>query len=256
MTPGEDREAVNSELRTAFLRGMKGEPGPGHGGDSPSPNAVAASAAPPGAIVGDSDARAAFLKGFSRRALPENALVIVSTTARSAWYRTQRCAECDHTFRIGDPVMVCPSCDRVYHQHPLHGLECFAVIHEEDGKCCCGWSIPGPVPPPVPVSTQANTVAFLEGLSRSWRVYRGLLTTTVTGETRLEGRLCAVCGDSVRLGEIVVRCPCGHGPAGSCGTIIHHDLGRQLHCWNDWNQGRGRAWCPTSGRPYVNPTSP
>ena len=239
-----------AELRETFLDAMRGKRAPVDA--TPPPAAGPQSATSPRPNDDDDPERARFLKGFARRQLPENALAIVTTNRLSPWYRTKRCAECHHTFRIDDPVMLCPECGRVYHQHPLHGLECFAIVHEHDGACQCGWEIPQRPPPAVVQAAEGDASRFLGGLARSWHTYDDVETLTVSGDNAyLQGQLCAVCGDSVRLNEMVIHCPCGHGPEGHCASIIHHDLGRRLHCWNEWNEGHGRAWCPTTGQPYT-----
>ena len=193
--------------------------------------------------------RRLFLGGMQRLALPDLPLFPVPTTPRSPWYR-RRCAECRHTFRVGDPAATCPRCGRVYHWNPVQGLDCLGVVFDnEEGCCTCReMNIPQPPPETAELVAPAQMTAFLNGISREWKVFGDWQPEIVGPE--LEGRLCAVCGHTVRQREMVVRCPCGNGPGGSCPAVIHLDFARQLHCWNDWNGGKGKTSCPLTGHEY------
>lgn len=190
--------------------------------------------------------RRLFTSGMQRVALPDTPLFPVPTTPRSPWYR-HRCAECRHTFRVGDPAATCPRCGRVYHWNPVQGLDCLGVVFDnEEGACICR-AVPIPQPPPEQAELvgAAKMSAFLGGISREWKVFGDWQTEIVTED--FEGRLCAVCGHTVRQREMIVRCPCGNGPGGVCPAVIHLDFGRQLHCWNDWHGGSGKTHCPLTG---------
>ena len=198
--------------------------------------------------------RRRFTSGMQRVALPDTPLFPVSTTPRSPWYR-HRCAECKHTFRVGDPAATCPRCGRVYHWNPLQGLDCLSVVFDnENGRCTCG-EVVIPEPPKLEARLvePAKMGEFLGGISREWKVLGEWQTEIATEE--LEGRLCAVCGHTVRQREMVVRCPCGNGPGGVCPALIHLDFARQLHCWNDWHGGRGKTYCPLTGHEYHRPAA-
>lgn len=193
--------------------------------------------------------RKLFTGGLQRIALAQIPLLPVPTTARSPWYR-RRCAECRHTFRVDDPAATCPRCSRVYHWNPIHGLDCLGVVFDnEEGRCICR-EVKVPDLPLLPADRVApeQMAAFVSGLAHEWSAYSGQIPVSVTPE--LEGRLCAVCGHTVRLREMVVRCPCGNGPDGVCPALIHLDFARRLHCWNDWNGGRGRSYCPLTGHGF------
>lgn len=192
------------------------------------------------------ESRRLFTGGLQRIALPDIPLLPVPTTTRSPWYR-RRCAECRHTFRVGDPAATCPRCSRVFHWNPLEGLDCLGVVFDnEDGRCICrAERIPALPPIPAGLASPEQMASFILGVAREWSAYGGLKPTVVTPD--LEGRLCAVCGHTVRLRELVVHCPCGHGPGNACPGVIHLDFARQLHCWNDWHGGRGKSYCPLTG---------
>jgi hypothetical protein len=224
-------------FRTAFARSME-----------PGRDAIPQAAARPAA---DGDAisemsRRLFTGGLQRIALPDIPLLPVPTSARSPWYR-RRCAECRHTFRVGDPAATCPRCGRVYHWNPIQGLDCLGVVFDnEAGRCICrGERILEPPPIPADLVAAEPMGAFVGGLAREYSAYGGQRPVVVTPE--LEGLLCAVCGHTVRLRELVVHCPCGNGPGGLCPAVIHLDFARQLHCWNDWHGGRGKSYCPLTG---------
>jgi len=195
------------------------------------------------------ESRRLFRGGLQRIALPDIPLLPVPTTARSPWYR-RRCAECRHTFRVGDPAATCPRCGRIYHWNPIQGLDCLGVVFDnEEGRCICrDEQIPRLPSIPADLVAPEQMAVFIRGLAREWSAYGGQTPVVVTPE--LEGRLCAVCGHTVRLREMVVCCPCGNGPGNVCPAVIHLDFARQLHCWNDWNGGRGKNYCPLTGHEF------
>ncbi len=190
--------------------------------------------------------RQLFRGGLQRMALPDIPLLPVPTTPRSPWYR-RRCAECRHTFRVGDPAATCPRCGRIYHWNPVQGLDCLGVVFDhEEGQCICRKErILEPPPMPDMLVRPEQMSAFVGGLAQEWSAYGDRDPVVVTPE--LEGLLCAVCGHTVRLRELVVRCPCGNGPENVCPAVVHLDFARQLHCWNDWHGGRGKSYCPLTG---------
>ncbi len=194
--------------------------------------------------------RQLFTGGLRRMAaLPDIPLLPVPTTPRSPWYR-RRCTECRHTFRVGDPAATCPACGRVYHWNPIQGLDCLGVVFDhEEGRCTCrGEPILEPPPMLNRRTRPEQMAAFVGGLALEWSAYGSREPVIVT--PKLEGRLCSVCGHTVRLRETVVRCPCGNGPGKVCPAVIHLDFARQLHCWNDWNGGRGKSYCPLTGHGF------
>ncbi|MCP4663786.1 MAG: hypothetical protein GY856_51030 [bacterium] len=127
------------------------------------------------------------------------------------------------------------------------------MVHDHDRNCQCGEPIPESPPIPSDLSRPEHVASFVGGLSQEWSAYGGRLPEAVTPSSELEGRLCAVCGHTARLGEMVVRCPCGNGPGGVCPGVIHLDLARQLHCWNDWHGGRGKSYCALTGHEVRGP---
>jgi len=199
------------------------------------------------------ESRRRFMGGLQRVALPDIPLLPVPTSPRSPWYR-RRCAECRHTFRIGDPAATCPRCGRIYHWNPVEGLDCLDVVFDnEEGRCICrGEGIPALPRISAGLVAPEQVAGFVRGLKDAWSAFGGQEPVVVTAE--LEGRLCAVCGHTVRLRESIVRCRCGNGPDGVCPAVIHLDFARRLYCWNDWNGGRGKSFCPLSG--HKLPTAP
>lgn len=207
---------------------------------------LAKTASPCEELAVSDEARRLFLAGMQRVALAEQPLQPIQTSPRSPWYR-KRCAECRHTFRVGDPVATCPRCGRFYHWHPLQNLDCLGVVSDnEDGQCICR-SQAVPELPKIEMRPfdPLQMSAFLGGIAEEWNVF-GDWRPTIAGP-EVEGRLCVVCGHTLRQGEMIVPCPCGNGPGGSCPAWIHLDFARQLHCWNDWNGGRGKNYCPLTG---------
>ncbi len=214
----------------------------------PEPAVAVKSASPSAGVSGVTDEKRQLFTGGLRRmaALPDIPLLPVPTTPRSPWYR-RRCAECRHTFRVDDPAATCPRCGRVYHWNPIQGLDCLGVVFDhEEGRCICrGEPIPELPPMPDRRTRPEQMAAFVGGLALEWSAYGDREPVIVT--PGLEGRLCAVCGHTVRLRETVVRCPCGNGPGKVCPAVIHLDFALRLHCWNDWHGGRGKSYCPLTG---------
>ena len=222
--------------REMFLHGMKAKP--------PEPAVAVAPLADIDEIP--EERRQLFERSLLRMAYTDVPFLPVRTSPRSRWYR-RRCAECRHTFRVGDLAAVCPRCQLVYHWNPIHGLDCLGVVHDNDHTCRCGEPVPEPELIPDTLARPEHMASFMDGLSREWSAFGDQKPQVVTSQSGLEGRLCAVCGHTVRLREMVVRCPCGNGPDGECPGVIHLDLARQLHCWNDWHGGRGKSYCPLTG---------
>lgn len=164
------------------------------------------------------------------------------TTLRAPWYK-KRCVECGHTFREGDPVVACPepTCNAVYHQHPLHNLECFGVTFDHDKRCRCEREFVSapPVLAGVARDLTPSMRAFIQGIKKVLKEDPNV--STIVADERHEGQLCAVCGHTIRLKEVVVKCPC------PCGCLIHFDVARQMRCWLEWKGGRGRDRCPLTG---------
>lgn len=226
--------AFNSERARIRMRGQGG---------------VQTRSAPPRERAGDDPETLAFVYGILQADRPIDFSVMV-TNPRALWYKDQ-CAECGHTFRVGDPVVVCPNtkCDAVYHQDPVHGLDCFSVVAELDGKCRrCGTGLVRASPPEQKSANDTHRAAFVNGLKEAFGDKEGL-STLVVGED-LEGRRCAVCGHTVRRSEVVVHCPCGNGPGGQCPAVIHLDVARRLRCWPEWQSGRGQGHCPLTGAAF------
>jgi hypothetical protein len=188
--------------------------------------------------------RQQFVAGLLRRFLPVGELVRMRTTVYEPWYK-QLCQACHHTFRVDDPVLPCPGCRTVYHANPLHDLDCFGVVARRR-RCClrCGHPFPSFTEEGRPRGRGEARTSFVGGLTSTFGV-PGMPVRVA--DARTCGQLCAVCGHTVRLGEVLVDCPCGHGEGAICGAVLHLDLARRLHCWRDWTAGKFGGFCPLRG---------
>lgn len=146
------------------------------------------------------------------------------TSLRSRWLH-RLCPVCGHTFRPGDEVLVLPGGQVA---HDLPGLRCHgdytetAAGHEQAQAFFVGLAEAWPLPADVPL-------VRLEG--DHW-----LLAPPRAGFRR---PACRVCGHSFRSLDHVVLCPCD--PVNPrCRVAVHRDIFRQMHCYDQWAQGKSR----------------
>ena len=200
--------------------------------------------------------------------LPE--LFARRTTIYSDWYM-RVCPECKHRFREGDRVRLCPQCGQAYHDDDQYGLHCWRRHFAGENPCTkggynpftettepgCDYTWSGTFPDEKTAeSGQAAgsrrvgqvTGQFLHGLSVTWKSFGGEQVIEVQPGDRIVGRKCPWCRFEIRVGDRVVKCPCGH-----CDTYFHDDLFRHLTCWNDWNGSQGHDYCPTTGAKIETP---
>lgn len=179
----------------------------------------------------------AFEKGIRESAndnlhqISENVMI---TTLHSPWLHS-RCKKCDHTFRIEDRVRV--NGDEVLHDTAL--LQCAEPHGEKEENL-------------------EESTKFYKGMDETWPPPENLQLTRLTkGHPLLappfasfKRMSCAVCGHTLREGDVVVICPCSPKKP-KCQIAIHRDLLHGLNCWNDWNPGSYLTHCPaTSKRLY------
>lgn len=202
---------------------------------------------------------------------PKNAglpdLCLHQTTMYSPWF-TDTCPECQHKFREGDMVRLCPKCGRVYHDDDQYQLHCWQD-HFADGGVCrkggfnryhkrqresCDYTWSGTFPEmcqeddgkPAPSRPTQRipqvTEQFLSGLEVFWTPFGEENVLEVPPGSRIVGHECPWCRFQIRAGDRVVKCPCG-----KCNTYFHDDVFRHLTCWNEWNGSEGNDYCPTTG---------
>ena len=199
---------------------------------------------------------------------PENAalpaLYARITTLYSPWY-TRTCPECTLKFREGDRVRLCPTCGQAYHDDDQYHLHCWEA-HFINGKVCkpnrydpiaevnrpgCEYRWPGTFPDARPGerdhARQSRRIRhisqhFLQGLETIWTPFGKESIYEVKPGDSMIGHKCPWCRFMIRVGDHVVKCPCG-----KCETYFHDDIFRHLTCWNDWNGTRGHDYCPTTG---------
>lgn len=153
----------------------------------------------------------AFRRGQARARDPLDAETIASgraiTRLTSPWLRTP-CPRTGHTFRVHDPVCISASGEVTLAESALsdHGSE---------------------------VSTR-----FFAGLGHAWPAPEGVVRL-MAGHPLLappsrcfSRRSCAVCGHTLREGDLVIVCMCSPA-APRCQGAVHRDPGRNLTCWED-----------------------
>ncbi len=214
--------------------------------------------------------------GVSMAEDPANAglpdLTIRVTTIHSPWY-TCACIVCNHKFREGDQVRLCPECGRPYHDDAQFDLRCWNM-HFEPGKICteggvdrfsdkkaeiprCSYTWPGSFPEKTTGAGRSEDAVkarespnetlvaqFMDGLEKIWSPFGELKAEKVPPDSPVVGRDCPWCRFRIRAGDWVVECPCG------CGAWFHQDVFRHLTCWNEWNGVEGNEYCPITGRSY------
>lgn len=189
--------------------------------------------------------RAAVLRGLEIARDPRNAHVTDPHTPRittiySEWYR-QICLRCGHTFREGDRVLPHPhKPGRYLHEDPAAGFGCWSRLQ----------GLPLVVTlPDDPPEVAAVRTAFLAGLHQHWRPQHAdrLLDVIVVkpGDPWVR-QTCPICGHTVRVGDQVVRCPCGQP---GCHGVFHQDISHHLTCWDTWGRTRNRHYCAFIGTP-------
>lgn len=174
------------------------------------------------------------------------------TTIYSSWYK-QECPVCGNLFREKDKVRICPKCKQAYHEDDFYNLFCWSeVLHKKQGCSFCDY-MPDELFEQTNFGRNKSKIAgavreeFLEGLETVWKPFGEEKVIIVPEGSQIVGRTCPMCGFKIRVGDRVVKCPCGD----ACGTYFHDDVFRQLECWNDWNGRIGKKYCPTSGKPYA-----
>jgi hypothetical protein len=162
------------------------------------------------------------------------------TTLYSPWL-LQTCRMCRHSFREEDQVLPDPHlADAMLHEDPQAGLFCWSK-----------WRGLTPTKPSAPPLDAAVREDFMRGVRQHWKPAGNLAVELVQRGMGLVGRRCPICRHTVRLGDHVVRCPCGRG----CNGVFHQDLTRHLTCWDTWNRGSERAFCAFTQALYARPTA-
>ncbi len=201
--------------------------------------------------------------GIALAADPANAnlpeLAIRVTTGHSPWY-TQTCKVCEHKFREGDEVRLCPECGEPYHDDDQYDLHCWTGHFTDAGGCKgsrCDYAWSGFLPEERAVNkaddegvrphispAELLVTQFVTGVETMWRPFGEQKVEKVQPGSSIVGRKCPWCRFTVRAGDWVVACPCG------CGAYFHQDVFRHLTCWNEWNGVEGNDYCPITGRSY------
>ena len=171
----------------------------------------------------------AFVAAYARGRDPAatEAAGAMRTTLRSLWTGSP-CGACGHTFRAGDVVRTEPGAG---------GAPGTVVHHDPDFLCAQG--VPSAAAPSAP-GTQSVSERFAAALTRFFPLAPGLKAVRLTprhyqlAEPRLEKRrACMRCAHTLRVGEWIVRCPCGL-PKQTCLNAVHHDPARGFTCYTDW----------------------
>jgi len=186
------------------------------------------------------------------------------TTIYSPWY-TRACPVCAQKIRVGDRVRLCPKCNQAYHDDDRFDLRCwqerfksghvcrapyydrFAERHDEGCDFTCdGESSDESQSPPGKNSDQTRNPElirrFERGLTSAWSAFGGREVVMAQAGDTFIGHNCPWCRFQVRVGDHIVKCPCG-----KCETWFHDDIYRHLECWNEWNGAQGLLFCPTTG---------
>jgi hypothetical protein len=211
-----------------------------------------------------------FDRGIASSRDPTNAFLpdldARTTTIYSTWFATT-CPVCHHKFRVGDRVRLCPgadgrACGKAYHDDSQYGLHCWQERFGNGSVCTpphkdrmtgravvgCAFVWDGTLPNESHVTDVArsrNVVVsrqFENGLKSVWGAFGGYQVRAATEEDAFVGHNCPWCRFKIRVGDHVVKCPCGE-----CNTYFHNDIYRHLECWNEWNGTKGLFFCPTTG---------
>jgi len=206
-------------------------------------------------------------------------LYIRKTSIYSPWFQMQ-CPECEFQFRENDRVRLCPSCGQAYHDDSQFHLHCWHQHFKENNVCKksggrsrvmmkkkkrkkskpqssqkhmqgCGYQWNGILPDSElensrhleekqPMAVMVNQ--FMQGLETMWSPFGDHQVIIVKSGDHMIGNQCPICRYKIRVGDRVIKCPCG-----KCETYFHDDLFRHLTCWNDWNGSEGNNFCPTTG---------
>lgn len=192
------------------------------------------------------------------------------TTVYSPWF-TRSCVYCKLKFRLGDRIRLCPNCEQAYHDDARYDLHCWRSHFSEKEKRCkdarrnfitgelekgCLYTWSGEYPrieeqkeQGIPqTSSPKITEQFLNGLEAIWTPFANQKVRKVGINDHIIGHNCPFCRFKIRLGDKVVKCPCG-----KCNTYFHNDIFRHLTCWNEWNGRKGNNFCPTSGEAINSP---
>ncbi len=192
------------------------------------------------ALQGYVSQMAEFQKGISSARDPGNSAVLEGgravTTLRSEWLH-EVCDVCAHTFRSGDVVQLLPD---------------GSAVHDSSELPCHGGQAAGQ-------HASKELSEFFRGLDHAWPPPSDMKVVRLEGKTPLERSLlegpmgplgrrrCAVCSHTLRRNDSVILCPC-FPKAPECEVAIHRDPVHGLHCWNDWNPGARRTYCPATSR--------
>ncbi len=188
------------------------------------------------------DIRADFMHGMTMARDPQNAGIHDPYTPRttsmySPWYRNI-CRVCRHTFRENDLVLPHPTLPgRMLHADPQAGLVCWSRFQGHPVRTAHRQTMPEPI-----------RDQFLRGLHAHWHPADYQQCLVVEPGARLVGRQCPICRHSIRPGDSVVLCPCGH----DCGGVFHQDITRHLTCWDTWSRSAQRSYCAFTGAPLVS----
>ncbi len=188
------------------------------------------------ALAEVSPAQLEFERGLAQAADPTNAAVVLSgdavTTVRSPWFH-RLCPTCRHTFRIGDMVERGPN---------------GAVRHRGSEFACDAGGRPL-------VDSTKELAEFFQGLDEEWPPPPDLPIRRLDPQHPLVAMpadgcrrpMCVVCAHTLRPNDHVIICPC-HPHAPACQAAVHRDPENGLHCFEAWNPGGTREYCPLTGR--------
>jgi hypothetical protein len=199
-------------------------------------DATAPGGTPAAAATDAVDARVAaeFADGIRRGRDPANdpGAALSHTTLDSAWW-DEDCETCNHTFRIGDPVLVERDVERrtVAVRHNLNLPACVSRVTDDDQ-----------VDPAVQAAffdavAEHDVTEAVPGTAAVPRRYSET-SSLVRARTR-----CLLCGTTVRPYEAVVVCPCSPVER-TCRSVIHHDPAAGLSCYDDMYPKGQPLRCP------------
>jgi hypothetical protein len=167
-------------------------------------------------------------------------------------------------------VRLCPGvegkpCGQAYHDDGHYDLRCWPE-HFKGGQVCkkggfdrfagrdvagCSFTWSGTPADHDGATGQADSASqrndvlirhFESGLMSVWRAFGERDVLLAKPGDSFIGHNCPWCRFQIRVGDHVVKCPCG-----KCETYFHDDIYRHLECWNQWNGSQGLFFCPTTG---------
>ena len=194
-----------------------------------------------------------FEKGeFSARD-PENADLPDGAPRKTTIYADwliDDCENCDHPFRLGDMVKVCPSCNSAFHEDDRFPLLCWTEVSKSEGECpSCGtsWTKEENKSDEDKEGTRESYAEvakiFTSGMLDTWKAFGDVPVRRAEKGDSVIGKNCPMCDYQIRRGDHYVTSFC----KGKCKVYIHNDIFRNLTCWNNWQGMQGKRHCFISG---------